>query len=149
MAGTDLKGARKAMPSNEKFCMTLPPKKIINLEIYKRIYGFCLPNYVCRPGMCGRGVRVSVTPPIFSNLPESWSKVCHAAGELATAFSMTFLLLVAIAGQSVKTPPPPTESASAHHWYRQVLPPKAFPLSSCFPQRLSRDKLIALCGMEI
>ena len=94
-------------------------------------------------------MRVSMTPPIYSNLPESWSKVCHAAGELATAFSMTFLFLVAIAGQLVKTPPPPTESVSAHHRYRQVLPPKACPPASCFPQRLSRDKLIALFGMEI
>ena len=33
----------------------------------------------------------SVTPPICSTLPERWSKVSHAAGELATAFYMLFL----------------------------------------------------------
>jgi len=33
---------------------------------------------------CGR------RPPIFSNLQESWSKVSHAAKELATVFSVTF-----------------------------------------------------------
>ena len=31
-------------------------------------------------------------PPISSNLQESWSKVSHAARELATVFSVTFFL---------------------------------------------------------
>ena len=33
-----------------------------------------------------------MTPSIFSNLPESWSRVCYAARELAIVFSKTFLL---------------------------------------------------------
>ena len=39
-----------------------------------------------------------------SNLQERWSKVSHAARELATVFSVTFLLFLVI-GQLVKTPP--------------------------------------------
>ena len=31
--------------------------------------------------------------PIFSNSQESWSKVSHAARELATVFSVTFLFV--------------------------------------------------------
>ena len=37
-----------------------------------------------RMGVWGHG---GVTPPMFSNLPESWLKVSLAARELATAFS--------------------------------------------------------------
>ena len=46
-----------------------------------------------------------VTPPIFSNLPERWSKVSHAAREIATAF-FAICFSVTIIGQLVKTPPP-------------------------------------------
>ena len=66
-------------------------------------------------GMCGWGRGGSVTAPIFSNLPESWSKVSHASGELATALPLTFALGTLV-GQFVKTSlPPPTESVSGHH----------------------------------
>ena len=44
-------------------------------------------------------------PPIFSTLHESWSKVSHAARELATFFFVTvFLFLVKIVGHLVKRP---------------------------------------------
>jgi len=44
--------------------------------------------------------------PIISNLQDSWSKVSHAARELATVFSVTFSsFLVAIVGQFVERPP--------------------------------------------
>ena len=33
-----------------------------------------------------------VTPPVFSDLQESWSKGSYTARELATAFSVTFFL---------------------------------------------------------
>ena len=70
-------------------------------------------NYSCRQD-CEDGER-GVTPPVSSNLPESWSKVSHSGRELATVFSMAFF--VAIVGQVVKTPPPnpPTENVLAHH----------------------------------
>ena len=42
-------------------------------------------------------------PPVFSHLQESWSKVNHAARDLATVFSEPFVL-VTIAVQLVKTP---------------------------------------------
>ena len=51
---------------------------------------------------------------VGQNLQESWSKVSHAARELATIFSLTFFL-VTVVDQLVKTPPPPTEGVSAHH----------------------------------
>ena len=35
-----------------------------------------------------------MTSPIFSNLPESWSKVSHAARELVTSLSVTFFMLL-------------------------------------------------------
>ena len=46
-------------------------------------------------------------PPIYSNLEESWSKVSHAARELATVFSVTFLFLATVVHQMVKSTPPP------------------------------------------
>ena len=54
--------------------------------------------------------------PISSNLRESRPKGSHAGRDLATVFSGVFSFLVTIAGQLVKTPPPPTEGVSAHHW---------------------------------
>jgi len=61
-------------------------------------------------------VRGVAPPPIFSNLQERWSKVIHAARELATVFSVAnFVFLVIIVGQLVKTPPPPAEGVSAHY----------------------------------
>ena len=42
--------------------------------------------------------------PIFQKMQESCSKVGHAAREIATAFSVVFLLLTLV-DQSVKTPP--------------------------------------------
>jgi len=56
----------------------------------------------------------ALSPSIFSNLQEGWSKGSHAARELATVFSVTSFL-VTIVSQLVKTPPSPTEGVSAHH----------------------------------
>ena len=39
-------------------------------------------------GVCGCGHEGATLAPIFSNLPESWSKVSHAAREVATPFSV-------------------------------------------------------------
>ena len=50
---------------------------------------------------------------MFSNLPDRWSKVSHAARDLVT-FSMTFFFLVTIVGQLVKTPPHPDRKAYRH-----------------------------------
>ena len=74
-------------------------------------------------GMCGwKGVGRASCRPIFSNLRESWSKVCHAAGELATLFSLTlFCFLVATTGKLVKSPPPPTDGFLAIHCQRMLL----------------------------
>ena len=60
-----------------------------------------------------------VTLPIFQKLQESWSKVRHAAREMATVCFVTFFIsngirLLLVARQMNKTPPPPTESVSAH-----------------------------------
>ena len=43
-------------------------------------------------------------PPVYSYLQESWSKVSHAAGELATVFSVTlsFLVTIVVDGQIVQ-----------------------------------------------
>ena len=65
-------------------------------------------------GICElRSWGASTPPPIFSNLQESWSKSSYAARELVTVFSVTFVFLVTIVGQLIKTPPP-TEGVSAH-----------------------------------
>jgi len=62
-----------------------------------------------------------VKPPMFSILPESWSKVSHAARELSTEFFASFFS-VPIVDQLVKTPPPvPTESVSVHHWIQDTV----------------------------
>ena len=65
---------------------------------------------------CADGDVGDVVPPIFSNLQESWSEVSYAARELATVFSVTFVFLVAIVDQLVKTLPPPTltQNVSLH-----------------------------------
>ena len=61
-----------------------------------------------------------VTPPIFLELRESWSKDGHAARKMVTVYSVLYfisdsILLLIVAGQIVKTPfPPSTESVSAH-----------------------------------
>ena len=60
-------------------------------------------------------------PPIFSNLPESWSKVCHAGRELATAFSVipfrsnNSWSIGQLVNWSKAPLPPPTENVLAHH----------------------------------
>ena len=50
------------------------------------------------------GVWGASHPQIFSH--ESWSKVSHAARELATVFSLTIFLLVTIVGQFGQKSPP-------------------------------------------
>ena len=55
---------------------------------------------------CANGGLQGVMPPLFSKLPENWSKVSNTASEWATAFSVTFFCLVRIVGQLVKMPPP-------------------------------------------
>ena len=40
------------------------------------------------------GGGVGVTPLILSNVQESWLKLSHVAGELATVFCVTFIFLV-------------------------------------------------------
>ena len=53
------------------------------------------------------------SPPIFSNLQESWSKLSHAPRELATVLCETFLFRKN--GWSVgKNAPLPKDSVSAH-----------------------------------
>ena len=44
-------------------------------------------------------------PPNNVNLQKIWSKGSHAARELTTVFSLTFVFLVTIVVQFVKTPP--------------------------------------------
>ena len=63
-----------------------------------------------KAGICGWGETSS--PPIFSNLPESWSKISHNATELAKALSVTFCS-VQMVGQMVN-PPPPQWRVSRH-----------------------------------
>ena len=65
------------------------------------------------------GVVGGVTPPKPLKLQESWSKVGHAAIEMATVYFATFfisnsILLLIVVGQIDKTSPPPMESVSAH-----------------------------------
>ena len=61
--------------------------------------------------MGGMGV---CCPPIFSNVPETWSKVSHAARELVTACSMTCLFFSSNNSWSIgqKVPPPHGECLS-------------------------------------
>ena len=66
-------------------------------------------------GMCRLGGVGDVTPPIFSNLQESWSKGSHAAGDLATVFSMTFFL--SNNSWSIGQNAILTEVVSAHHCF--------------------------------
>ena len=49
--------------------------------------------YECYQGCADRGHVGPMPPTILSNLQESWSEVSHAAEELATVFSVTFLLV--------------------------------------------------------
>ena len=51
-------------------------------------------------------------PPIFSNLQECWSKVSHAARELATVFSVT--LLFSNNSWSIGQDAPPQQKVSRH-----------------------------------
>ena len=53
-------------------------------------------------------------PQYSQNLQESWSRVNHAARDLAKVFSVT-ILLVTIVGQLVKTPPPPPQQKVSRH----------------------------------
>ena len=46
-----------------------------------------------------------VTPPILSNVQESWSKFSHVAGELATLFFVT--VFFSKNSWSIGQPPPP------------------------------------------
>ena len=58
-------------------------------------------------GMCEWGIG-GMAPLIFSNLPESWSKVSHAGRELATALSVTLFLFFGSNSWSIgQNAPPP------------------------------------------
>ena len=52
----------------------------------------------------------------ISKLQKNWSKVSHAAREMATVSSISCIVLVAVGGKMVNTPLPQMESASAHRW---------------------------------
>ena len=63
---------------------------------------------MCLLGAWGRG---GATSPIVLKVQESWSKISHAAIEIATDYSATFfissnILHLLVVGQIVKTPPP-------------------------------------------
>ena len=64
---------------------------------------------MCR---CGRWRRAS-RPRIVSNLQESWSKVSHAARELATEFSVTFFFFYTNSW-SIGQNAPPQQKVSRH-----------------------------------
>ena len=47
-----------------------------------------------------------MTPPMFSNFPESWPKFSNATRELATAFSVTFVFSNTSWSSGQNSPPP-------------------------------------------
>lgn len=64
-------------------------------------------------------------PPIASYLQGSWSKVSHAARELAKVFSVTFFSNIS---WSIGQNAPSTEGVSAHHWAGEGVQGSSFPL---------------------
>ena len=79
---------------------------------------------VCPHQGCADG---GITPPIFSKLPEGWSKVSHAARELAKKLCDLFLFSVIIVGQLVRMPPPLWRVSRTHHWSTYMQNPQHKP----------------------